>query len=1184
MAVIDNPSEAFNTLRPVCVKLTQEQTLQNVEKLHSQLQQISDSVLQQLLEYVLFPLRFTLKSPGQKKDRLICAVVKCIRHILSVTCVQKWDLLNDLFNELCVLLCSPSNPGNVAPTSEELKTAVVEGLCALLHAAYGDIKFCLYEPSMLANLGFAISLLLKLAEHEKSRAVKKVSLQCLLCLTLQCHCCRETVSLTEEETRRLGNTFASFLPGISLALCKIINGDIKQGNAVIVTAMKVFYRATGLVMADTQHSDVNVKEDVPTERGRNGELVIKRTKDWLKDTASKLTILLRRVINCCSRHPHWKVRIELIELSNYLLINCHGSLAESVGILLEALVGLVSDESNQIKERCEEVLKRIAEGNLFCENREFLDILSENLHSLTTRLPRLMRTTDDMEKLSNLNLLLGYLRLLGPRIVNVLNSAAHLYCLSKALMQVLEMDVSDVKIVEERTSHVNGESEVTFETQTQKKYFKYFTSNVIFERIQQICRILGYYGNLYLLVDHFMDLYRKSVVYRKQAAMVINELIAGAAKMNVDVLQEQHNLLPQEDLKALVTSVTEEYTCSANWHISTSSQSPGEEKNERQNHQRMLCISETAQTSTSLSSSSILSINSNIWQICIQLEGIGCFALAVGSQFKLVLISSLYPVLEKVGDEILLISQSALETMKTICKACGYPSVKDLINQNSDYLINDISLNLQRFTQHLDTPRVLAAMIRNSDVSLLPLLSDIIQDVLLTLDLSYDERAPIFCMVLHSVVGALESPQDDSVCDLEEDSYNGKAVVPCHITIAKDVMERCIHLLSDKRLLVRLKALDILQLCVRVLCGFDNELLPMAHRVWPSLVQRLTNDDPLVVLRAFKVLCTLCEICKDFLKRRVSKEVLPKMTGSLMKQAAVSAKAGPIYTHTLAYKLQLSVLQGLGALACRLDLVDGDIDVILEACLPYLSCRQPLKLQEASISVCSDCGEWMSQQGRHFIRSFSQWLMGANEVTLLWSWQPLALIALAMRIVSVPMVKVIAGSCFQCPELYCWTWYSNAGGVMKKIDHIFVGRHSRLLQNCRVYRSAQFGNSDHRLVVATLRIQLGSSRLPLNRSMSLDLARLQYQAVSNEFARSLYEELADLGTTANPNVIWETFHDKTLKVAEGCVGVTSVPRRRCFISQGTLDIIERNRSTWLNGNSGLYQELRRRGCEGFEGS
>ncbi|KAG2463100.1 AKIP1 protein, partial [Polypterus senegalus] len=76
-------------------------------------------------------------------------------------------------------------------------------------------------------------------------------------------------------------------------------------------------------------------------------------------------------------------------------------------------------------------------------------------------------------------------------------------------------------------------------------------------------------------------------------------------------------------------------------------------------------------------------------------------------------------------------------------------------------------------------------------------------------------------------------------------------------------------------------------------------------------------------------------------------------------------------------------------------------------------------------------------------------------------------------------------------------------------------------------------------------------------------------------ARSLCEERADLGTSADPNVMWETFHDKTLKVPEGCVGVMGAHRRRCFISQGTLDIIERSRSTRLNGNSGLYREQRR---------
>ncbi|KAG2460271.1 CFDP2 protein, partial [Polypterus senegalus] len=125
----------------------------------------------------------------------------------------------------------------------------------------------------------------------------------------------------------------------------------------------------------------------------------------------------------------------------------------------------------------------------------------------------------------------------------------------------------------------------------------------------------------------------------------------------------------------------------------------------------------------------------------------------------------------------------------------------------------------------------------------------------------------------------------------------------------------------------------------------------------------------------------------------------------------------------------------------------------------------------------------------------------------------------------------IAGSWFQHPEPHRWTWYSNSGGVVKEIDHILMGRCWRLLQNCRVYRSAQFVNSEHRLVVATLRIQLRYSRLQPARKMSLDLARLQEHAVCNEFACSLCEELSDLGMTADPNVMWETFRDKTLK---GC--------------------------------------------------
>ena len=71
----------------------------------------------------------------------------------------------------------------------------------------------------------------------------------------------------------------------------------------------------------------------------------------------------------------------------------------------------------------------------------------------------------------------------------------------------------------------------------------------------------------------------------------------------------------------------------------------------------------------------------------------------------------------------------------------------------------------------------------------------------------------------------------------------------------------------------------------------------------------------------------------------------------------------------------------------------------------------------------------------------------------------------------------VADSWFQRPQPHHWTWYPNAGGVAKEIDHVFVDGHWRKTQNCRIYRWAQFLNIDHRLVVATPKLQLKSRRM-----------------------------------------------------------------------------------------------------------
>ncbi|XP_010134941.1 PREDICTED: TELO2-interacting protein 1 homolog, partial [Buceros rhinoceros silvestris] len=923
----------------------------------------------------------------------VLSVVQCMASVLAATCVKKQELLQELFSELCTCLSPPPRSGQAAPLSEEVKLAVIQALHTLMHSAYGGVFLSLYQPSTLPLLGFAVSLLLGLAEQERAKQIKISALECLQVLVLQCDC-QEHRHLEEDEAQQCGDLLASFLPGLSITLSRVITGDIKQGHKPTVAAIRLFYLIVGSVMADAQLARIpESKEKLPVEQSRLSELMVHRGPDWRKSTAEKLSLLLRKMVEFCSVHPHWKVRLELVELVHHLLRNCGQSLVDSFSHLLKALVGLVNDESSEVQSRCQEVLRDIAEQRIVAQNRALADVLSENLHALATALPRLMNSQDDRGKVSTLSLLLGYLKLLGPKINIVLNSMSHLHRLSKALVQVLELDVTDVKIVEARRWGCEGAcSPPGFlhcdlqKGSCQKKYFRFFTEEKVFQLLQQVCRVLGYYGNLYLLVDHFMGLYGESGLYRKQAAMVLNELVAGAAGAGVDVLQEREVPLDRDDLRASITSILDEYTDQANWYLTTSIDT--EETSHEHPVQRLGLAAHPGGACSSVllpppePHITTRTMNSNIWQICIQLEGIGCFAAVLGEEFRLLLLSVLYPVLEKAGDKTLLISETALGTLVDVCEACGYGSLQRLINENSDYLVNGVSLSLRQLPQQPRAARVLDTMLRHSDASSLPLLEDVIQDVLTALDRCYREQASTFLRVLHSVMTALVrwfgsscgagqqqgqriaegnlpdagDEEADEVPPLAKPEPNssdaeGEAPLPSHAQLAKDVMERCLHLLSDGNLHVRLKVLDVLELCVTVLHPHGNHLLPMAHRVWPALVARLISDDPLAVLRAFKVLCTLAQKCGDFLRQRFSKDVLPKLTSSLLSQAPASARAGPVYSHTLAFKLQLAVLQGLGPLCEALDMGESDLNKVADTCLVYLSARQPPRLQEAAQSV-----------------------------------------------------------------------------------------------------------------------------------------------------------------------------------------------------------------------------------------
>ena len=104
----------------------------------------------------------------------------------------------------------------------------------------------------------------------------------------------------------------------------------------------------------------------------------------------------------------------------------------------------------------------------------------------------------------------------------------------------------------------------------------------------------------------------------------------------------------------------------------------------------------------------------------------------------------------------------------------------------------------------------------------------------------------------------------------------------------------------------------------------------------------------------------------------------------------------------------------------------------------------------------------------------------------------------------------MVGSWFQHPKAHRWTWYSNTGGVAKEIDCVLIDGRWRMIRNCRIHRSAQFLKTDHRLVVATLKLQLKSG-IMVPSQLRLDVGKLKDERVAEEFANMLSGDFGVLG-------------------------------------------------------------------------
>ncbi|KAK3104535.1 hypothetical protein FSP39_004461 [Pinctada imbricata] len=525
---------AFETLRPLCVQLTREHTRKNVTAVSIALDKVNNRIiLQELQEYLIFPVRILLKTQKDYSEDLYTDAFSLLEKILRETRIGSWDLFMDLFTTACVMIGSPSptkDHGKVC--SEELKFAIVKTLNLMVNRCDYAILQKLFSLQSLPMLGHAISIMLNLAENERARHLKIAAMNGIVGLSqVDGEYCSKVKAM-------LGDTFASFLPGISITLIRVITGDSKQGHSVLITAISTLMKVVHLVMNTEWIEESQTRRKLfpspinSCSDDKLKSLAVVRDETWVKATDEKLAVLVKQITKVRG-HSSWKVRTALLDFAGTLVEHMK-SLPSCLPHLLEIMVGLLTDEYPNIAMASSRYLEVFSRSHMTTECRPLVEMLEENLHNLSMTLPRQMRSVDEDQKYSAVSLLSGYISLLGPHLHSVLRTSCHLRRLSLALVQILELDCTDISMIQERTTSVGHGSELisingSKDVLKPRKNFKHFHDRRIHLELQKVCRLLGFYGDITLLIDHFLDIFHETILHKMQATLLINELILGAA-------------------------------------------------------------------------------------------------------------------------------------------------------------------------------------------------------------------------------------------------------------------------------------------------------------------------------------------------------------------------------------------------------------------------------------------------------------------------------------------------------------------------------------------------------------------------------------------------------------------------------------------------------------------------------
>ena len=495
--------------------------------------------------------------------------------------------------------------------------------------------------------------------------------------------------------------------------------------------------------------------------------------------------------------------------------------------------------------------------------------------------------------------------------------------------------------------------------------FYYFMGEDIYITICEIFNLIGFFSENFRILDELIKIFStESHFYKNPTILLMNQFIYGKFQTFVTINSIKIEKKKEEINKKLNVNYFE---ILINEFLSDENFNSLKHKNDH--------LAQPTQKN-------IQEIQEKILLNCFLMEGLGIFAEILKEDFKIYLMKILLILFIKLADKNQLISNYSWTSLNRICYHLNYANIRELIKENSDYLLDKISIQLKFSLFYSETLKALKSLFIYSDAHLLTFVYDLSSDILNCLDFLHSDHLFPLVETLKYLIFSLyrlqcEFPEafvqisknngqseneneSDPENELEEFS-TGKLVTkqaPKPIQAVLDILNKIQHFLPNKQRKIKILCLDIVYVGIIILRkDYINKLLPLIHTMWGPLVNRLNeSEDVAVFIKVLQVIKIASYYCQDFLRDKVITNVWPFIKAKLKENFAKfyqpKIKDTIQLQHQSQYKIQISILNCLFYFINYVDRIPTEIiyDIVQETSI-YLIDKQPTDFQDCGIQI-----------------------------------------------------------------------------------------------------------------------------------------------------------------------------------------------------------------------------------------